>query len=80
MNSNELNENISSKTSVEKISNVTDNSVIELKEMLEGAGYKVKKKSVAFKEMIKNYTKNNPVEAIVISVLTGAVTALLLRK
>jgi ElaB/YqjD/DUF883 family membrane-anchored ribosome-binding protein len=73
MNSNELNrEFLSNQTS--------DNSTGELKEMLEGAGYKVKKKSIALKELVKNYTKEHPTESIVISVLTGAVVALLLRK
>jgi ElaB/YqjD/DUF883 family membrane-anchored ribosome-binding protein len=80
MNSNELNREFSSKQATEKTSNTTDNSTDELKEMLEGAGYKVKKKSIALKELVKNYTKEHPAESIVISVLTGAVVALLLRK
>ncbi len=80
MTSIELDREVEANNPDAKFYDKSESTFEELKEMLEGAGYQVKKKTAATKQAIENYSKTHPWEAIVISALAGATLSLLLRK
>lgn len=64
----------------EKLSESADAALKGVVEMLEAAGYEVKKQGIEGRIAAEEYIKLNPLRAMGFAMLAGAVTALLLKR